>query len=854
MVGSRYLLERAISRMGLAGNPRRAGRFGRKRSLSRRRFEWLATLWENVGYAGRNIRRSPGFALAVVLTLGLGIGANATMFSVVDRLLIRPPEHVKDADLVRRVFVNRRFHGSPITTSAITYPDYQDLAASRTIESRALYTTRELTLGSREAASRITANLATASFFPLLGVEAAVGRLYVEAEDEFDVPGVAVLGYGFWLRRFGGDPAVLGNVLEIGTGMYTVVGVAPKGFTGVELASVDVWLPFRAAAKEVFPHDVWKTSRRWAWVEAVVKLGPNVGVEAAESEMAAIHRRGHAEDAIDTTYDPEARILTATLVAGAAPNAAGETVVSRWLAGVSLIVLVIACANVVNLLLTRGIHRRREIAVRLALGVSRTRLIGQLVTESVLLAGLGGVAALLIAQVGGDLIRTTLVPDVLWADAVVSSRVLVFTLVTSVVAGLAAGLLPALQGSRPDLTEALKEGERGRSIRRSRTRAGFLLVQGALSMVLLVGAGLVVRSLDNIRSLDIGMDLDEVLMAKLEFRTDMEYEKTMELYRRAVERIGSLPSVQAVSASVAVPFDYSYVEELTVPGLEALPSGFSPFIHAVTPQYFATLNMQLRRGRGFGPSDGQNAARVVVVNETMARLLWPDDDAIGKCLKIGPDDPPCAEVVGIVQDAREQGITEEVSMQYYVPLGQRVLGNTPDAIFVRGTLDRTQLGGVVSREVVRMDPIIRAVNVQPLADLVDPQLRSWKLGATMFTAFGVLALVVAAIGLYSALSFDVAQRTHELGIRSALGASSSELLSLVFKQALGLMVIALVMGGLICVAASSAIAPLLYGVSPTDPMVFSIVGVTLLLVAALASSVPARRATRVDPNEALRTQ
>ncbi len=854
MVGSRYLLERGMSSVGLGGRSRRGHRSGRNRSTSRRWFERLATLWENVAYAGRNFRRSPGFTLAVVLTLGLGIGANAAMFSVVDRLLIQPPEHVKDAELIRRLFVNRRFHGSPITTSAITYPDYQDLAAARTIESRALYTTRELTLGSREDATRIIANLTTASFFPLLGVEPALGRFYVSTEDEFDVPGVAVLGHGFWQRRFGGDPDVLGSVLDIGTGTYTVVGVAPKGFTGVELAPVEVWLPFRAAAKEVIPHDVWKTDRRWAWVEAVVKLGPNVGVEAAKSEMAAIHRRGHAESAGDTTYDPEARIVTATLVAGEAPNAAGETVVSRWLAGVSLIVLVIACANVVNLLLTRGIHRRRETAVRLALGVSRTRLIGQLITESMLLAGLGGVAALLIAQLGGDLIRNTLVPNVLWADSVVSSRVLIFTLLTSVVAGLAAGLLPALQGSRPNLIEALKEGDRGRSIRRSRTRAGLLLVQGALSMVLLVGAGLFVRSLDNIRSLDIGMDLDEVLMVKLEFRTDMEYEESMELHRRAVERIGSLPSIQAVSASVAVPFDYSYAEELTVPGLDALPTGFTPFIHAVTSQYFATMNMQIRRGRGFGVNDGWNAARVAVVNETMARLLWPDDDAIGKCLKIGPNDPPCAEVVGVVEDVREEEITEEPSMQYYVPLEQRVLGNTPDAIFVRGTLDPTQLAGMVSREVVRMDPVIRAVNVQPLADLVDPQLRSWKLGATMFTAFGVLALVVAAIGLYSALSFDVAQRTHELGIRSALGASSHKLMALVFRQALGLIIVALVIGGVICIAAGSAMAPLLYAVSPTDPMVFSFVTVTLLAIAALAAALPGYRATRVDPNEALRAQ
>jgi predicted permease len=869
LLALRYLWVRVLRVRGLGRAEIQKGRVPVGLAAVGRRAGWLSVMRQGGSYAFRNVRRSPGFAFGVALTLGLGIGANATMFGVVERLLLRPPDHVQNADQVKRVFVNTRFHGRPMTTSAIAYLDYEDLATSRTLEARALYTPRELTLGSREEATRIDATLATASFFTLLGVEPALGRFYVATEDEFDAPGVVVLGHGYWQRRFGGDPDILGRTLEIGTGAYTVIGVAPKGFTGVELAPVDVWLPFRAAAREIFPHDVWKTSRRWVWLKAVVRLAPEVSIAAAEEEMTAIRRRAGAEDARaeHTRYDPEARVIAASLIAGSAPTAAGETVVSRWLAGVSLIVLIIACANVANLLLARGIHGRREIAVRLALGASRARLMGQLVTESLLMAGIGGISALLFAQLGGDFIRTTLVPDILWADSAVSVRVLLFTAVTTVMTGLAAGVLPALQGSRPDLTEALKETGRGVAGGRSRARIGLLLVQVALSVVLLVGAGLFVRSLDNIQSLDIGMDVDDVLMAKLEFRADVQslfrprespsgdgYEEAMELYERAVERIGVLPGVQNVSASVAVPFDYSYAEELTLPGLEELPPGYTPFIHAVTPQYFATLNMQLYRGRGFGPGDDHSAPRVAVVNETMARLLWPDDDAIGQCLKIGPDDPPCADVVGIVRDAREQGLVEEASMQYYVPLEQRVLHNTPDAIFIRGTQDRAQLTAAVVQGIVRMDPSIRAVNIQPLGDLVDPQMRSWKLGATMFTAFGLLALVVAAIGLYSVLSFDVARRTHELGIRSALGASSNTLLLLVFRQALGLMIIALVIGGVICVGAGSAIAPLLYGVSPTDPMVFSIVGATLLVVAALASSVPARRATRVDPNEALRAQ
>jgi predicted permease len=523
------------------------------------------------------------------------------------------------------------------------------------------------------------------------------------------------------------------------------------------------------------------------------------------------------------------------------------------LAGVSLIVLIIACANVANLLLARGIRQRREIAIRMALGVSRTRLIGQLVTESLLLAGTGGIAALLIAHLGGDLMGTTLFPDVLWVESALSTRMLVFTMLASISTGLAAGVVPALQASRPDLTEALKEGGRGTSGERSRTRTAFLLVQGVLSVVLLVGAGLFVRSLDEVQSLDMGMEPVGVLMMSLEFNTDVPYEEEMQLYDRAVERLQVLPGVRSASASVGVPFGPGYALRIKVPGLDSPEQETrTAFIHAITPEYFATLGMQLRQGRAFTSADAQNALPVTVVNETMARFLWPTGDAIGKCLQIGPEDPPCTEVVGIVQDAREQELVGDDVMQYYVPLGQGMVGNTPDAVFVRTAASEAGLAGLLRREVLGIDPSVKAANVRPLTELIDPHMRSWKLGATVFTAFGGLALVVAAIGLYSLLSFDVAQRTYELGIRSALGAAPGRLLASVFRHAFGLMTVAIALGIMIAFAAGRAIEPLLYGVLPTDPLVLAIVTVTLLLVATLAGWLPARRATRVDPNVALR--
>ncbi len=468
----------------------------------------------------------------------------------------------------------------------------------------------------------------------------------------FGAPGVVVLGYGYWRRHFGGDTTVLGSTLNIGNGAYTVIGIAPRGFTGAGLTPVDVWLPFRAASKEVFDHDVWKTERHWYWLDITVRVRPDVSADAVRAELTTIHRRARSED---ERSDDAASILAAPLILGRGPRAPNETVVSRWLAGVSLIVLIIACANVANLLLARGIRQRREMAIRLALGVSRARLIGQLVTESVLLAGSGGIAALLIAQVGGELMGATLFPDVLWFESALTTRVLVFTMLASLLTGIAAGVVPALQASRPDLTEALKEGGRGTSGERSRTRTAFLLVQGVLSVVLLIGAGLFVRSLDKIRSMDIGIEPDGVLLMSLEFNTDPSYEEEMRLYDRAVARLQRLPGVQHAGASVAVPFGPGYALRIKVPGVDSPElESRTVFIHAVSPDYFATLDLQLRSGRGFTSADGPHAPPVTVVNETMARVLWPTGDAIGKCLQIGPDDPPCTEVVGIVQDAREQ--------------------------------------------------------------------------------------------------------------------------------------------------------------------------------------------------------
>jgi predicted permease len=774
------------------------------------------------------------------------------MFGVIDRLLLRPPSGIEDADQVRKLFKNVRWFGRPRAVSSFPYADIQDFEACQSFDLRAAYSRRELSLGSGEEATRIYATLATASFFPLLGVKPVLGRLYDEDDDLAGANGVAVLGFDFWRSHFGGTSGVLGRSLTIGNGTYTVVGVAPRGFTGAEVAPVDLWLPLHAAAHEVTSPG-WATSRTRWWLTPIVRLGQGVSVEVAEAEATAIHLGARAESELN---DENTTITAASLKPARAPNAPDETVVSYWLAGVSLIVLMIACANVANLMLARGMRRRREIAIHLALGVSRARLVSQLLTESILLAGLGGIAGVLLAQWSADLIRTTLLPDMYWAESIVDPRVLLFTLIASVATGLIAGVVPATQTSRADLTEALRDGGQGATSRRSKTRLAFLLAQGTLSLALLVGAGLFVRSLGRAQSLDLGLNPDGVFLGALEFRqTEAETNAATDIYMRSVKRLNTMPTVESATASVGLLFDSFVLEHLSVPGLDSLPiSDDEAFGHGVTADYFATLQIPILRGRGFTSADVLNAPRVTVINESMARALWPDGDAIGKCLKIGSDDPPCANVLGVARDARERKLVGETSMQYYVPIEQRILEYEPDAFLVRAKDGVTMPLGAIRRAVLGVDPSIRSVTLRPLTDLIDPEMRSWKLGATMFTVFGALALIITTVGLYSLLAFDVAQRSHELGIRSALGASSDKIVTMVFRQAIGLMAVAIALGVTISLAAGRAVEPMLFQTSPRDPLVLAFVTVTLLFVAGLASSIPAWRAAKVDPVEVLRSE
>lgn len=587
---------------------------------------------------------------------------------------------------------------------------------------------------------------------------------------------------------------------------------------------------------------------------AVARLAEGADVGAAEAEATRLHLNGRRDEVDVGRYPAEARILLAPLVAAEGPSASEEAAVARWLAGVSLIVLLIACANVTNLLLARSTRRRREVAVRLALGVPRGRLVGLMTAESLVLALAGGIFAVILARWGGELVRSALLPGVYFPAAAVNGRVLAFTLVASLFAGVAAGLVPAVQGSRADVTRDLGDAARGSSAGRSRLRSFLTVFQAAMSVVLLVGAGLFVRSLHELRSLDLGLDTDRLLLAMIEFRSDdLDDQARNALYDEAIRRVQDLPVVESAAAT-GVPFQWGMATGLSVPGIDSIPRlpGGGPYYYPVTPGYFVTVGVRILRGRGIEASDGPGDRKVAVVSETMARTIWPEQEALGECLLVGRDTEECTTVIGVAEDAARGGYQDRPFMAYYLPIGQMDRASSGLYVRVRGNVDAA--ARAVAPVLRGFSPEVRYANVRSLEEILSPQARSWTLGATMFSVFGLLALVLSAIGLYGVLAFDVAQRTRELGIRTALGAEQARLLGRVLVQGARLGLVGVVLGlGTAYVAAPYA-SELLFQVSPRDPGVLASVAGMLVAVSVLASLVPGFRATRVDPVEALRSE
>jgi putative ABC transport system permease protein len=836
----------------------------RRRAAGERRADWWGAVRQDLHYALRGLRLRPGFAAAVVITLGLGIGANATMFGIVDRLLLRPPTYLAHPDRVNRVWFLRTLEGSEFPGTHTSYRRYLDVRSmTSSFDVVAAFIDPSVAVGVGQGAREEHVLGATASYWQLFGMRPVVGRFFTAEEDrEPTGTPVAVLGYDYWLTRFGGRRDVLDSTLRIGERDYSVIGVAPAGFMGTTMGNVAAILPLTAAVAETGnPPDRLRTYG-WSWPEIFVRRRAGVSVAAATADLTLAYRRSYAQQVAEMpTTTPLAtarpRALAASVLRARGPGGSGEAKVALWLIGVAAIVLLIACANVGNLLLARAFGRRREIAVRLALGISRRRLLGQLLVESLLLAALGGAAGLAIAQWGGGVLRATLIPDVDWTSTLGDPRVLAFSAVVALATGLLAGLAPAWHAVRSDVATALKAGVREGTYHRSRTRTALLLVQGALSVVLLVGAGLFLRSFQRVRAVPLGYDADRLLWVEPVMRgVDLAAGPAAQLRERLAGRALTVPGVARSARALSVPFWESWEWNLVVPGLDTSYTnhlgGGSILLQAASPGYFATMGTRIVRGRGFTAADAAGSPLVAVVSRSLARGLWRDGDPLGRCVKIGADTAPCRTVVGVAEDIVRSDFRDDPRLAYYLPAAQ--WHPERDGIFVRTRGPAEAYAEPVRRALQAGMPGDAYVDVHPLADIVAPNMRQWDLGATMFTIFGALALLVAAVGLYSVTAYAVAQRTHELGVRVALGAGSGDLARLVLGEGLRLAVLALAIGVAGALVAGRFIAPLLFETSPRDPLILSAVAALLLLISLAASALPALRAARVDPNLALRDE
>jgi predicted permease len=543
--------------------------------------------------------------------------------------------------------------------------------------------------------------------------------------------------------------------------------------------------------------------------------------------------------------------MIAPMLAERGPNKTAIARVATWVGGVSIVVLLIACANVANLLLARAIARRREIAVRLALGVSRGRLLSQLLTESIVLALLGGVVGVVVAQIGGGALRAGFLPDSTAPAGARDPRTVFFAFAAAIVVGLLTGVAPILRARRVDVVRDLRLGAREGGLRRSAGRVALLVLQATLSVILLVGAGLFVRSLRRVEGMRLGYDVDPILVVGLNMRGEtLDTSRHLDLFQRLLTTAKTTPGVVSASRQTAVPFWSNSSTHLTVAGIDTVERLGNFDYSAVGPEYFRTFGTRIVRGRGITVEDRRESPRVAVVSENMARVLWPGRDAIGQCMKVDSD--VCTTVVGIAENIKEQNLAADSMFYYYMPVTQ--FRPRAGGLFVRVAGDAPKFSEQLRRSLQREMPGASYVTVTPFREIVAPTMRSFSLGATMFVAFGALALVVAAMGLYSVIAYNVEQRTHELGVRLALGAQPRDLARLVLTDGARVAVTGVGIGVAVALYASKWLEPLLFGVSPRDAAVYVTASVTLLLVAMLGSWMPARRASRTDPNIALRSE
>ncbi len=797
----------------------------------------MGSLWQDLKYGARMLARSPGFTLIAAITLALGIGANTAMFSAIDAVLLRPLPYEKPDRLVR--FQQQQ-----------SWPDMQELAErNRTFEALGGYTKLNLDLTDRPEAERIVATAVTGNLFPLFGVPAALGRTFAAQEDQPGGEHLILLSHGFWQTYLGARRDVLGTRLSFGGTAYTVVGVMPPGFQ-LPQDEANAWVLLRVELWEAAQH------RGLHFLRAFGRLAPGVTLEQARAEMDAL------SDRLAQLYPDEnkdLRFVPIPLLEYTVRNVRSALFV---LLGAVGFVLLIACANVANLFLTRAAARQREMAIRAALGAGRWRLIRQLLTESLLLALAGGATGLLLALWLIDVTATLAAGSVPRLESVrLDPAVLGFTLILSLLTALLFGVLPALQVSAPDLYGSLKEGGRSSASPRSRRFRGALVtLETALALVLLIGAGLLVRSFHQVTRVDPGFRPQGLLTANLHLGWKGPYReipRRLEFLQQVLARAEALPGVDSAAAITDLPYGEGFIDhDFVIEGREPAELGTEPdaYYRGVSPNYFETVGLPLRRGRFFTEQDREDAPLVVLINETMARQFFPGEDPIGHRLRWARRQTLYwMTIVGVVADTRPYSLDEGDQPAVYVPYRQeRDSFRTWMNLVVRTSLEPTSLAPALKRAVAEVDKNIPLADIRTMEVRMASSVAGRRFQLLLLGLFALLALVLAAVGIYGVVSNVTAQRTHEIGIRVALGARPADILRMVVGYGMALTLMGVVAGLAAAVALTRLLASLLFEVSATDPVTF--VGIALLLtaVALLACWLPARRATRVHPMAALR--
>jgi putative ABC transport system permease protein len=809
----------------------------------------MSGLFQDLRYALRQLRKSPGFAVVAVTTLALGIGANSAIFSVIDAVLLRPlPFH----DPSRLVAVKTTEPGR-LDNIGVSYPAFLDWRSrNHVLDGISAFRVDDFTITGRAEPAHLTGAVVSANMFSVLGVAPVIGRDFVPAEDNPTGTGLPIiLSHSLWQNRFGSDPNIAGQSLTVDGNPFTVVGVMPAGFQfPVQRTPVEFWTTIALDAQGSNP---MTAQRGAAYLDAIARLKPQVALATAQTEMSEL------QSAVNMQY-PENRPKGISIVSEA------DAVVGDMRRGLYILfgavglVLLIACANLANLLLARATARNREISVRSALGATRWMIVRQLLTESLLLAVAGAAAGLGLAS-WGVRILTALAPDDLprITESGLNLQVLIFTTLVAIFTGILFGLVPALQATKPDLAASLKEGGRSgtETVTRSRLRSALITTEMALAIVLLVAAGLLLRSLLGLGKVDPGFAKNHVITFGLDLPGRYGQPERVEFYRSLLAQVRATPGVH--SASAAFPLPLSAGDVKTSFEVEGRPVKGSELpvttLHVIDNDYFLTLGIPLLRGRAFNlQDDAEGATPVVIISQTLAKQAFFGEDPIGRRIKpdisSGKNNAPMRVVVGVAGDVKAEGLGSPSIAESYVPYAQ--LPFAPMSVVVRTEIAPANMVPTLTTEVQSLDSALPLLHIKTLDEYVSDSIVGTRFEAVLLGTFGILAFLLTAVGLYGVISYTVAQRTRDIGIRLALGADRNAILGMVVKNGTLLAGAGTLIGLATAFLLTRLIASLLYGVGPTDPLTFLCVPIALIAVAMLASYVPARRAAKVDPMVALR--